>query len=48
MLKFNCYLPRIILKLNKVTYGKNLKLVGYPFVFRYPNAKIEIGDVCVD
>ena len=46
MLKFNCYLPRLMYKVNKVTYGKNLKLIGWPFIFRYPKAKIEIGDNC--
>ena len=46
MFKFNCYLPRLMYKVNKVTYGKNLKLIGWPFIFRYPKAKITIGDGC--
>lgn len=46
MLKFPCVLPKVLLKLNKVKYGKNLKLIGWPFVFRFKNAKITIGDNC--
>ena len=46
MFKFNCYLPRLMYKVNKVGYGKNLKLIGWPFIFRYPKAKITIGDNC--
>lgn len=46
MLKMNCRLPRIMLRVNKVVYGKNLKLLGYPFIFRYPEASIYIGDNC--
>lgn len=46
MFKFNCYLPRMMYKVNKVSYGKNLKLIGWPFIFRYPKAKITIGDNC--
>ena len=38
MLKFNCNLPRLFLRVNRVNYGKNLKLIGWPFVFRYPHA----------
>lgn len=44
MLKFNCFLPRLPMKLNGVAYGKNLKLVGWPFVFRFSNAAISIGN----
>lgn len=47
MLKFNCILPRIMLKANKIKYGKNLKLIGYPFIFRFPDAEIIIGDNCL-
>jgi len=44
MLKFNCYTPRVLLKLNKVKYGKKFRMVGWPFIFRFPKAKITIGD----
>ncbi len=43
MLKFNCLTPRVLLRLNGVKYGKKLKLIGWPFVFRFPKAKIAIG-----
>ena len=46
MLKFNCYLPRILLTLNGVKYGKGLRMIGWPFVFRFPSAGIELGDEC--
>ena len=46
MFKFNCYLPRLMYKVNRITYGKNLKLIGWPFLFRYPKAQITIGDHC--
>lgn len=46
MLKFPCILPKVMLKLNKVNYGKGLKLIGYPFVFRYPKASLTIGENC--
>ncbi|MCR5033734.1 MAG: acyltransferase [Lachnospiraceae bacterium] len=37
-------LPKLFLKLNKVIYGKGLRLVGRPFIFRYSKAKLRIGD----
>lgn len=46
MSKFNSRLPRLGLKINKVRYGKNLVLGGWPFVFRFPQAKLTIGDHC--
>ena len=35
MSKFNSQLPKIALKLNKVKYGKGLKLGGWPFIYRF-------------
>ncbi len=32
------------MKLNGVKYGRKLKLLGYPFVFRFPKAQINIGN----
>ena len=46
MLKFPCVLPKVFLKLNKVEYGNNLKLIGWPFIFRFKGAKIKIGNNC--
>lgn len=46
MFKFPCMIPKIFLKMNGVKYGKNLKLIGYPFIFRFKHAKITIGDNC--
>ena len=46
MFKFNSYLPRIFYKLNRVKYGKKLVLHGWPFIFRFPTATIELGDHC--
>lgn len=46
MLKFNCILPRIPLGLNGIKYGKELKMIGWPFVFRFPRATISIGNQC--
>lgn len=46
MLKFNCLLPRIPLKINGIKYGKNLKMIGWPFVLRFPSASLEMGDDC--
>ena len=44
MLKFNCLVPRFFLKLNKVSVGKKIKLLGWPFIFRFPAATIKIGN----
>lgn len=46
MLKFNCYLPRILLTFNGVKYGKGLRMIGWPFVFRFPSASLELGEDC--
>ena len=44
MLKFPCQLPKLMLKLNKVTFGNKLRLIGWPFIFKFSNAKISIGN----
>lgn len=44
MLKSNCVLPRVLLRLNKIAFGQKIKLVGWPFVFRFPRATIVMGD----
>lgn len=49
MFKFNSYIPRLFLKAAKVQFGKGLKLIGWPFIFRFPEASIEIGkDVTIN
>ena len=47
MFKFNTYLSRPFIALNGVKMGKNVKLIGYPFIFRFPKASVEIGDNCI-
>lgn len=44
MLKFNSYIPRIFLKINGTRYGRKLRLIGWPFIFRYSKAQIIIGN----
>ena len=46
MFKFNTYLERPFIAMNGVRMGKNVRLVGWPFIFRFPKASIEIGDGC--
>ena len=46
MSKFNSQLPKIALKLNKVKYGKGLKLGGWPFIYRFAQGSLEIGEDC--
>ena len=44
MFKFNSHLPKLFLKADKVKYGKGLRLIGWPFIFRFPKASVYIGD----
>lgn len=44
MLKFRSHLPKLFYRINKIQYGKGLKLVGWPFIFRYPKAQLQIGE----
>lgn len=49
VLRFKSHWPKLLMKLNKVSYGKNLLLYGYPYVFRTGQGKITIGDnVCIN
>lgn len=43
MFKCKSNLPKLFYKLNKISYGKGLKLIGWPFLFRYPQASLELG-----
>ena len=47
MFKFNTYLERPFFKLNGVKIGKHVKLIGWPFIFRFPGSEIEIGSGCI-
>lgn len=42
----NCNWFKIIMKMTKVEYGKNLLLKGIPVVFNKSGAKLSIGDNC--
>ncbi|HZK54103.1 MAG TPA: acyltransferase [Desulfosporosinus sp.] len=42
----NCNYFKIILKLNKVEYGKNLLLKGLPVIYNKSGATLTIGDNC--
>lgn len=44
MLKFPSIVPKLWLRLDHIIYGRHLKLVGWPAIFRYPHAKLEIGE----
>lgn len=46
MLKFQSHVPKLLFKLNGINIGKHMKLIGWPFLFRYPKAQIHIGDSC--
>lgn len=43
MFKSKSHLPKLLYKINRISYGKGLKLIGWPFLFRYPQASLEIG-----
>ena len=47
MFKFNTFLERPIFKLNGIKIGKGVKLIGWPFLFRFPGSEISIGDNCI-
>lgn len=38
---------KIFMKLNRVKYGKNLKLKGCPFIYQKKGSSIDIGNDCV-
>ncbi len=44
MMRFNSHLPKVFLRLNKVSYGKKLRLIGYPVIMRINNGRIKLGD----
>jgi len=42
--KSKSHLPKVWMKCNKISWGKGLRLIGWPFVFRYPMAQITMGE----
>lgn len=40
-------LYKIVLKMIGITYGKNLKMLGIPFIFNSKNATLILGDNCI-
>lgn len=44
LLKHNSFLPRLMMKINGIQYGKHLKLYGWPFIFRSSQASIKLGN----
>lgn len=46
MFKLPSFLPKMMLKVKGVKYGKNLKLIGWPFIFQSKNSSVEIGENC--
>lgn len=44
MFKCKSHLPKFFFKANKIKYGKGLRLIGWPFLYRFPEAKISIGE----
>lgn len=43
MFKCRSQLPKLFFKVTKIHYGSGLKLIGWPFLFRYPRASLEMG-----
>lgn len=46
LLAVTSFIPKIVLRLNGVKYGKALSLKGWPFIFRFPKAYLELGNNC--
>lgn len=44
MKKPSSFIPKLFLKMNGIKYGNGLKLFGWPFMFRFKKASIEIGE----
>lgn len=44
MFRFNSYFPRLGMKLQRISYGRNLRLIGWPLIFSLDNSSIYIGD----
>lgn len=49
MWKLQSRLPKLFLSLQKISHGENLKLIGWPFIFRFRDAAISLGkDVVIN
>lgn len=46
MFKFKSRIPKLYMKINGVDYKRDLKMVGWPFVFRFSDSEIHIGQDC--
>lgn len=46
MLKCKSQLPKVLFKINGIKYGKSLKLIGWPFIYRFSKSDIIIGNQC--
>lgn len=44
MFKCKSHFPKLFYKLNHISYGKKLRLIGWPFLFRYPKAVLTLGE----
>lgn len=44
MFKSKSHVSKLLIKINGIQFGKNLKLIGWPFIFRYPKAVLKIGN----
>lgn len=46
MFKFKAYLPKIYMKLAGIPCGKKMKMIGWPFIYKFKNSWIKFGDNC--
>lgn len=44
MKRVQSLVPKIFYKMNRIQYGKRLNLQGWTFMFRFPKAKIKLGN----
>lgn len=45
-MKYSSLLPKIWLRINRVSFGKKIYLGGWPIIFRFPKANLKIGSNC--
>ena len=43
MFKHPTNIPKLMLRAQHIKYWKNLRLIGFPVIFRFPNSKIVMG-----
>ena len=44
MFKLPTNLPKLLLRVQRIKYGKKLRCIGFPVIYRFPKAAISIGD----